>query len=172
MILYSEAKDYMQTGDMLFWHGHNLLGKAIQVFSKGEFNHASMIIRLGDCEGLNTDRRFHTEAIGKGVLPNLISRKIVEYDGEVWWCQLKPEWESVRPAIALRLAEWWGVNYDFGSLFKNAISRVSADANKLFCSELCWLALGLDGKAPTPVELFNKDLFQRKEQLIYKHEEV
>lgn len=83
----------------------------------------------------------------------------MEYDGDVWWYQLKPEWNKERTNIGVRAFSYMGVSYDYGSLFKNILGRVSSDAKKFFCSEYYYMCLGQTGMAPTPVDLGKMDCF-------------
>lgn len=158
--LYDTFAPVMKTGDMLFFHGHKPVSILVRAFSRGYFSHTSMVTRLAEVEGAGRIRRYHTEADGARVYPGLLSRKVWDYDGEVWYFPLKDEWDIHRGEILDRLAEMWGVPYDFRSLFRNIVTRVNADASKLFCSEMNYLALGYTGKAPTPSELAKFDIFK------------
>lgn len=155
---YAINRDQMKTGDLLLWRSNSLLGMAIRYFSKGSVNHASMLIRLRDYEG-QEKRVFTSEALEHGIVLNLLSKRMDEYDGEVWWLQLREEWDSKRSEIGVRAFQYMGVGYDYGSLFKNAICKVSTEASKLFCSEYYYLCLGQTGKAPTPQDLMSFNWF-------------
>jgi len=157
---YAINRDQMKTGDLLLWRSNSLLGSAIRFFSKGTVNHASILIRLSEYEGLER-RVFTSEALEHGIVLNLMSKRMEEYDGDVWWYQLKPEWNTERTKIGERAFQYLGVAYDYGSLFKNAICRVSAEASKLFCSEYYYICLGQTGKAPTPQDLITYGWFKK-----------
>ena len=44
------------------------------------------------------------------------------------------------------------IKYDFGSLFKNIIGRVSSNAEKYFCSEFVWINWKESGLLPYEVD--------------------
>lgn len=161
---YEINRDQMKTGDLLLWRSNSVLGSLIRYFSKGIVNHASILIRLESFEGI-TKRVFTSEALEHGIVLNILSKRMEEFDGDVWWYPLKPEWEIERKRIGERAFEYLGVGYDYGSLFKNAICRVSAEASKLFCSEYYYICLGQNGKAPTPQDLINYGWFKKPQQI-------
>lgn len=149
--IYDRVKNDMKTGDILYWRSKSLVGSLIRWRTGGRGNHISQIIRLTDCEA--GERRYHTEAVERGVYPNLLSKRIKEFTGSVWWLPLTDAWDICREDIAVRMAEMWGTPYDYPSLFWQIIGSVSTDAEQLFCSEFAWRALGYSGIAPNPKEL-------------------
>lgn len=157
---YEENRDQMKTGDLLLWRSNSLLGSLIRFFSKGKVNHASLLLRIIAYEG-QEKRVFTSEALEHGVVINPLSLRLQEYDGEVWWYPLRKEWDNERNAIGVRALQYLGVGYDYGSLFKNAICRVSADVRKLFCSEYYYICLGRSGTAPTPEDLKEYKWFKK-----------
>ena len=165
LTLYQQFRPLMQTGDILGWCGTGIVSDIIKWKTGGESSHSSMIIRLKDYEG-DDIRVFQTEALARGVYPDILSRRLQDYDGKLYWYQLKDEWQTKRIEIGRRLTELWGVEYDYLSLFKQLVGKVNADARRLFCSETCWIALGYDGDAPNPVELSHKDIYQRREKIL------
>jgi uncharacterized protein YycO len=156
--LYNSFREELNSGDLLLWKSHSVLGWLIRKFSRGNVNHAGLVIRLDQFSGL-TDRRWTLEALGNGIMLNLLSRRLLEYDGRVYWYSLNPEYDSLRTKISEWAIEKSGVPYDYGSLFKNALGRVSADAKKFFCSEYCYMAYKESGiefefkKAPRPADM-------------------
>lgn len=150
--VYNSVKDQMKTGDFLQWRSPGIIGSIIRWKTKSEANHSSMIIRFQEYEG-EERRRFHTEAMERGVYPNLLSSRLEQYKGKVWWLPLKPEWDSQRGEIGRRLMLLWGRKYDYRSLVWQLIGKVNADTKQLFCSETCYVALGGKGIAPNPGEL-------------------
>jgi hypothetical protein len=150
--LYCAVKDQMKTGDLLQWQSDSLVGGIIRWKTGSDVNHSSMVIRLSEYEG-EERRRFHTEAMERGVYPNLLSARLDTFKGKVWWLPLKDEWDPKRVGIGRRLTEMWGREYDYGSLFRQLMGAVNADGKQLFCSEACYLALGFTGAAPNPGEM-------------------
>lgn len=165
LAVYKSLARFMKTGDLLLWRSNSLLGAAIRFFSHGSVNHASGIICFPDYDG-GYNRRWTTEALEHGTVLNYLSKRLEEYDGSVWWYPLKDEWELKRNEIGRRALEMIGVGYDFGSLFKNAVAKVSADARRLFCSEYYFLSLGFEGKAPTPADLPELGIYKQEVQIL------
>jgi hypothetical protein len=158
---YYEIKSQMKTGDLLLWHSTSVIGGLIRTFSKGEYNHASMVMCFKDYEG-EKKRRWTTEANEKGTILNLLSRRLEAFNGYVDWFPLKDEWNDKREIIGANALELIGIPYDYKSLFRNILGRVSTEARELFCSEYYFLSLGLEGKSPTPNDLCRLNFFKEK----------
>ena len=172
---YIDVKDDMKTGDCLLWASSTCLGWLIRKFSKADVNHASLIVRPPQYNGL-IGRRFQLEALENGIVLRLLSKRLIEFNGEVWWLPLKPIYQS--DVTLDRIGSWAyqhvGTKYDYSSLFKQAIGRVSANAHKLFCSEFWFLAckqagVPLTGKAPRPGDISKLDVFTRKTKILSKY---
>lgn len=159
LTLYEQYRDQMQTADMLLWANQTPLGQAIRMFSHADVNHASTISVL---TGLTGKRIFTVEALEKGVCPNYLSAILERYNGEVWWYPLAPKWDFLefRKYVENNMYRHIGTGYDFGSLFKNAVTHVQANDQKLFCSEDVFLDYGFQGLAPTPGEMPKLGLHQ------------
>lgn len=176
-INYTAVKDRMKTGDPLLWISNSVIGWLIRL-KKAEPpparhpelppdfnpNHVSSVIRLAEFEGLER-RRFCLEALEHGYVLNLLSRRLAEFDGEVWWFPLGAEWDIRRTEIGERILSYVGIKYDYGSLFKNLLGHVSSDARRLFCSEAFYMSLGFTGKAPRPNELPSMNIFGSGERI-------
>ena len=163
LTIYNAVKVQMRTGDLLLWRSRSLLGAVIRYFSKATVNHAGLVMRFSEYEG-NDNRRFTTEALEHGIVLNLLSRSLEEYDGEVWWYPLMDGWD--RTVIGNRMLEYIGVPYDYGSLLRNAFGKVTADARRLFCSEYAFLCYGYTGKAPTPGDMPSMGIFKKPVKLL------
>lgn len=150
LTLYNRYKHLMRTGDGLGWESLTFVGGGIRLIKGGDINHWSTIIRLAECEGESGERRYHTEALERGVYPNLLSKRLLEHNGRVWWYPLRAEEEWRREKAAENLALMWGTPYDYGSIIKQILGSVNADARRLFCSETGFIALGFEGEAPDP----------------------
>lgn len=138
MSFYRQHKAQMQSGDLIEWQSHTALGSAIRLFTRKKVNHSSILVRPKEYASLK-DRRFLLEALGGGLVPRLLSVRLSEFKGRVWWYGLK---ESVAtPEDREAMAVWAileavrGKRYDYGSLFKNMVGRVSVDGQRWFCSE-------------------------------------
>ena len=167
---YKQVRHCMKTGDCIQWQSKRaLIGWLIKVLSHSKFNHSSLVIALREYGNLK-DRRFILEAVGEIEL-RLLSKRLEDYSGHVWWYPLKDEYDECRDKIG----EWAllkiGVAYDYTSIWKQITGRVSADAKKLFCSEFCFLGwkfggIRLKGKAPRPGDIPKYDIFKKPVQLI------
>lgn len=163
---YLFVKDDMKTGDLLQWHSEGSpVGWAICLRTGGYFTHSSLVIRLAEYEGLER-HRFTQEAVGRGVMLNLLSRRLERYHGSVWWYPLKDEFDSQRRGIGEIALAHTGVPYDYHSLLRQLLGRVFPATNALFCSELVAICYGIDGEVPWPDELHKLNMFRAGVKLI------
>lgn len=166
--LYETIRNDMKTGDMLAWHSNSLVGTGIRwkILPSGipkdsplSVNHTSTVLRLKEYEGLQR-RVFITEALEHGTVLNLLSKRLKEFKGYVYWYPLKRSWDAERQAIGERLLQYIGIEYDYKSIVEQLLGSVSVDMKKLFCSEYHYLALGFQGKAPNPYQLCLRDYYK------------
>ncbi len=162
---YNSVKHMLQTGDLLLWKSDSLLGEAIRLFSKANVNHASLVFQITPYEG-SEHRRFTSEALEHGVVLNLLSKRLAEFGGEVWWYPLNADMSAQRIAIGERALQYLGTPYDYEALFQQAVERVKADPEKLFCSEYCFLCYGLEGIAPRPGDMPALGLFSEPLKIV------
>jgi hypothetical protein len=160
---YNKIRDTLQTGDLIQWRSDTLLGSAIRYFSHGPVNHSGLVVRLDDFKGMS-DRVWTLEAMD-GIELHRLSRRLKEFKGDVWIYPLKDEYDNLRSLIACWAAEKEGTPYDFGSLFRNVLGKVNADARRLFCSEYAYLAYHAVKivrlmKAPTPADMPGLGIFK------------
>lgn len=162
---YRGWRPHIWTGDIIEWQSNSFLGKMISEFTGKDVNHTGLIMRFSS---FDTERVYTLEALAKGVYPNLLSRRLEEHDGQVYWLQLKSRYDDYRPAIAREAMKYVGIGYDYKSLFKQFLSRVSTEVDSFFCSELAYVALkeaGLPVKmpyAPQPGEFCNLGIFKTR----------
>jgi hypothetical protein len=156
---YNQIKEQMKTGDLLQWRTNSIVGALIRWKTNSNVNHSSLVIRLSEYEGLER-RRFTMEALEHGTVLNYLSRRLEQYDGEVWWYPLRDEMDASRKAIGERASALIGIPYDYMSIAKQVVGRVSADARSLFCSEYCFLSWGYTGVAPNPGQLPGLGIFK------------
>jgi hypothetical protein len=167
LTLYNSAKDQMQTGDLLLWRSHSLLGKLIRDFSHAPVNHASLIMRIEAYEGAE-GRRFIAEALEHGIVLNLLSKRLQDEDAEAWWYPLNDEWAKKRAEIGERALSFMGTPYDYDALFKLAIGKVQSNTDKLICSEFYFASLGMIGPIPTPGELPEMGILKEGVRILWK----
>jgi len=145
---YISVRKQIKTGDLVEFASASLVGRAIRWVTKRDVNHTALVISPRSFAGLR-NRRILLEAMADGIVPNLLSDRILKTNGSIFWVPLAPEFDNRRDMIG----EWAALEflqfhpkYDFGSLFKNAIGRVSIDARKYFCSEFAhssWIKAGI-----------------------------
>jgi hypothetical protein len=156
---YNEVKGEMKTGDLLQWKSNSIIGAAIRWKTNSFVNHSSLVLKLEDYEGIEK-RRFTTEALEHGIILNYLSRRLEQFDGEVWWYPLKEDDHKYRDRIGEIALSLIGVPYDYKSIFRQVFGAVSTDARRLFCSEYCYLAYGFSGVAPTPGDMPKLGIFK------------
>jgi uncharacterized protein YycO len=162
LTLYEKYRQEMQTGDALLYRSSTWLGWAIRLFSP-RYNHAGLVVRLNQYEGAEC-RVWTLEALEHGVVLNYLSRRLIDTKGEVWWYPLKTSYNAERPRVGEYALTQSGQPYDYKSLFKNILGRVSANARELFCSELAFLSWQYAGivkgsKAPRPGDIPGLGIF-------------
>lgn len=168
---YHRFQQKMRTGDLLSWSSDSALGWLIRKFTQSDINHSGMVIRFQDYEEKHgASRRFTLEALGPGVELNVLSRRLENFKGRVYWHALKEEYDDKRPLLGAAALQFAGVKYDYRSLLKNVFGRVSAEAARLFCSEYVYVTFDkcqfspncedtklliqlAEGKAPVPADM-------------------
>ena len=150
---YEMMKGLMETADVLQWHSNSAIGAAIRMRKGGDVNHTGLILRLGEYEGFAM-RRFTLEALEHGVVLNLLSRRLQDFNGKVYLRHLKPEHDGLRKEIGERALSMVGTPYDYPGIISEAFGNARIDMDKLFCSEFAWVAMTgkTEGEAPDPVE--------------------
>lgn len=141
---YHEIRGLIKTGDLIEFGSASLLGKAIRFFTKQEVNHSALALSIDQYSAYVGNRKFVLEANPPGIELHTAGKDVADCladDGTVYWYPLLPKFDNQRNAIADFALQLVGTKYDYGSLFKNAISRVNADMRKLFCSEFVFLSL-------------------------------
>lgn len=177
---YYQKRKFIRSGDALQWKSNKPLGKAIRIWSPG-YNHTAMAVQLEFHHGVK-DARWIIEADKGGVQFHILSRELERYPGEVWWFKVSPALDEYRDAVAAWAVNKEGTPYDYGSLFKNILGRVSANANALFCSELFFMAwkevlqgkfdkhglkkdFGME-KAPRPGDIWDMGIFMSRVRIV------
>jgi hypothetical protein len=146
---YKRLQPVIHTGDLVEWRSASALGAAIRWFTKKDVNHSSLVARF-DYAGLE-DRRFVFEAMGDGLDFNLLSERMQQFKGRVYWYGLKPSITDIgfvreRMLSKALMLKAQHVKYDYWGLFRNAAARVSVNARQLFCSEfyqVCGIYAGI-----------------------------
>lgn len=139
---YEPCRPHLRTGDLLQWSSSSALGWLIRKVTSSKVNHTGMVVRFTEYEGDQNavNRRFTLEALENGIALNLISRRFESYEGKCYWYPLLPIYGDKRSLLGSAALKYSGVKYDYRSLFKNILGKVSANAKKLFCSEYVYLS--------------------------------
>jgi len=162
---YRAVKEQMKTGDLLQWRSNSTVGTLICWWTGYEVSHSSLILRLSEYEG-EERHRFTTEAISKGTVLSLLSRRLEHFDGNLWWYPLKEDWDKKRTFIGEMALGLIGIKYDYKNLLKQIFGKISADIEQLWCSEYVYVCYGYSGIAPYPGELSKLGIHKEGVQLI------
>jgi hypothetical protein len=144
---YNQFRDEIKTGDLIEWCANSILGATIRSITKQNVNHTSVaiwdqtIINRPIAELYGEKRLYVGEAVASGFKKTFLSQELSNYDGEVYWAQLNPEYNDKRLLIAREAHRLKGRPYDYVSLIRNLWRRVPLNAKKLYCSEALQLAL-------------------------------
>jgi len=133
---YDGLRFLIKTGDLVEFASNGLLGSGIMKMTGRQVSHSSLVIRL---PYENSERRYIIEAVRTGPEFHLLSDVLQHYNGSAIWYGLKPEYDCKRDAIG----EWLfnelsqHKGYDFRNVVMQLFGRVSLDARRLYCTELC-----------------------------------
>lgn len=149
--LYNHHHQRMQTGDLVEFRGESIVGGLIRWVTGKPVNHSALVLRMPfeDC----VERRFIIEAVESGLEFHLLSSVLRRFSGSAWWSPLKAsahQRERIAAWAMVQLSENNG--YDYGSLFRQAVARVSLDGRRYFCSEFVHTALISAEIIPPPVD--------------------
>jgi hypothetical protein len=135
---YLAIQPLMRTGDLIEWKGNSLISKAIMQVTGNNVSHSSMVV-LSKITEEDEERRYIIEAVRYGVCWNYLSDVLNHYDGTAYWYQLKPEYDHLRSSMGSWLWNEYRCDkhYDFGGIIKRYFGKVSLDARRWFCSEIC-----------------------------------
>jgi hypothetical protein len=182
LIIYNAVKDKMKTGDGVGFVNTGFISKAIMWKTHKDvapnnpiqLSHFGGIIRAGKYEG-KEERRFTIEAMNEGFYPDILSHVIKDYKGHIYWYPLQDEWDEHRDHLGAEILSMIGIGYDWLSIGKQLVGKVSADARKMFCSE-AWqigyqnvaqhLCNDQKGKALTPTGMWKLGVFKQPVKLI------
>lgn len=136
---YYVYRHLMDNGDLLEFATHSFVGRMIRKITKKDVNHTALLWCVDQFKNIK-DRKFIMEALANGLELNLISARLKNYKGTIYWHSLKSEYNEYRDEVAsiCLLAEGRIVEmkYDYISLIRNSYKKVSVDVEKYsFCSE-------------------------------------
>ena len=172
MPLYDMMRPNMRTGDLVEFSGRSLLDATIQWRTGYDVNHTAIVLCMKTADFGAAEHVLILEATPFGVRLSRLSRRLESYRGSAFWVPLRSEWNSRRDVICAAAMSYEGRRYDYGSLARNLIGRVSAKADAMFCSELAFVALrdaGLpvgDGPVPVPGEISAMSIFKNSRRIL------
>lgn len=142
---YATIRHKLKDCDLLLWRTNSILGRAIRYFGHLEYNHASLVV-VSLKYGIR--RVLLYEALAQGVEPTFMSVRLMKAKGQCYWFPLSEKWDYLRGKYYQHANRLGGTPYDYKSVLENIAGYVSADAQRLFCSEYLFVA-GRDAGFPT-----------------------
>lgn len=165
-VRYEEARPLLKSGDCLLWRSSTVIGSLIRWFTGHRVNHAGLVVRPYKL-GFFYSRRFTLEALEPGVVLRLLSERLRGFDGKVWLHPLADRFDMYRNQVVTKALEQEGVPYDYWSLFRQILGRVSVESSRYFCSEYCYAVYRAAGlpvpkveRAPRPGDLPKLPIFK------------
>lgn len=155
---YKIFKEEMKTGDCLLFSSFSLVASGIKFFTNSPWSHAALVIRLSEYEG-EERHRYYVEATSPTVKLTRLTATMVDYTGVIAWLPLPDEFDERRGLMGCMMLQLIDRKYDYKSLFRQIFRRVSTDADKLFCSELCGYVWGCGDPAPRPADIPRLNIF-------------
>ena len=117
----------MRSADMLEFSSDSIIGSLIRWRTGKDVNHTSLVFKFNDL--------YTLEALEAGIDMHLLSNRLSEFNGRVYWYQLRDEYNRYRDEIINWALLQIDKKYDYHSLFANLFGRVSIDGRLYFCSE-------------------------------------
>lgn len=130
---YMRYRHLLDTGDKIEWRSNTVLGWLIRLRTGANVNHTSMVVKF-DFDGCR-ERRYVLEALNGGIELRLLSRRLEKFHGKAWWAPLQPRYAMYRSRLLGSALDAVGTEYDYGSLLRQLVGKVSVQAEKYFCSE-------------------------------------
>jgi len=181
--LYFPHREAMQSGDLLQWRSETPIGGAIRFFRglkvwigqvctkcqwswpKIDENHSSWVIKGPYKE--EAERRWHCESVNKGLVPRLLSERLLEHKGTVYWYALLQRHDNKRDCINRWAYNHLILGYDFLSVFRQIYRSVKIGLSRVFCSEAVCAVMLICGltknkKALPPDKVRTLNLWQQK----------
>lgn len=132
---YYKCRNKMAVGDGISFQGTGFVSDAITFFTNQERTHWGNVGDWVEFEGTQGIRLPLYEADQGEYNIRALSKKLLFYEGKVYWHPLKPEFNGYRVAMHRKMWDMVGIKYDYKSLLANVFGRQPADESELFCSE-------------------------------------
>jgi len=131
---YNIYRAGMRSGDLLEFASSSVIGGLIRLKTGKDVNHSSLLLRLNEIRGLK-DRVFTLESLEHGIDIHLLSNRLENFIGSVYWYPLRQEYDKYREDIICWSLQQIDKKYDYKSLISSIFSRVSVESDLFFCSE-------------------------------------
>ena len=180
--LYFPHREKLQAGDLLQWRSETPLGWAIRfarkvrtaigalwhlkwVWPEIRDNHSSWVVK--EPYHQDTSRRYHCESVSRGLTLRILSDRLMEHKGKVWWHPLLAGHSHARDCMSRWGYDNQDLGYDFLSIFKQIYRGVKVGTSRVFCSEsVCAVVrdcgLTENKKALPPDMMLGLGLWQKK----------
>ena len=119
-------RENMLSGDMLEFKSNSLIGRMIRCKTDKKVNHSSLIVKM-------LGRIFTLESLGSGIELHLLSNRVRDFNGKIYYYPLKDDF--YRDAIAGWALDQIDKKYDYPGVFANLFGKVNVDGRLYFCSE-------------------------------------
>lgn len=140
MSAYQDLRGRILPGDLTAWRGSGpvsgIIAAKIPNGAPDVTHVAGVVHGPPQCP-----RRIIVEAHDGEVNVRILSARLKDYSGSVWWYPLREEFAPFRDSISRAYWELLGVPYDYRGLLRNAVCYVDQDQRALFCSELVCIAI-------------------------------
>lgn len=137
---YYDYRENIKPGDLISFSDHpSIISRLISLRTGSIHTHSAMVI---DRIGPTGQRLLIIESLNSGPAPRYLSDRVKNYKGNVWHFPLKFVTGQQRENAVACVWDFVcrGVKYDYHSLFKQIIARVSINARELFCTEMVQVA--------------------------------
>jgi hypothetical protein len=162
---YSAVRSDMKAGDLIAFGGQGLISRIIKWRTRSPVSHVGVVMEIDDHGRVMV---MESTSLGGqcGVQVNRLSKRVREYDGNVWWFPLRKQLDEEDRFWEFLWAQD-GKKYDRRQVAKAAFNLPTHENYKrLFCSELvagAYKAGGLqfvgNPSRMTPVEVCNLPIF-------------
>jgi len=133
---YYKYRDEMAVGDGISFRGTGFVSDAISFFTGQERTHWGNVGDWVTFGGTQQKPRLPLFEADQGEYNiRSLSKKLMSYEGEVYWHQLKLQFNGWRVNMWRKMWDMVGIKYDYKSLFANIFGRQPAEESELFCSE-------------------------------------
>lgn len=185
---------HCKTGDILAFGGYSIFSKLIKWKTHSEISHVGVILQnqkilseyhepiFIESTALTRQRDCILGEAIKGVQIHLMTKRILEYEGDIWWYPLHKQLESEKESHLIEVLSdlhTKRIKYDFAQavgsgcdIFDCLLSNKN-DHKSLFCSELVGIgykSIGLlsvesNPSELTPADIVHLPLFQERKQI-------